>query len=339
MKIQCVFFLDLFVFLLCLKKLLNFRKKLALKKRKYYSGLYLMLLMGNPGWVACFCGHSTKGRSMAVTYDELAEKCREIRYDLMDMLGHLGVGHVGGSLSAVDAMVMVYYKYMRIDPKNPKKEGRDRFFMSKGHGGPALYAVLANKGYFPKEMLYTLNQGGTNLPSHPDMRKTPGVDMTTGSLGQGLSCAVGAALASRYRKDGARMFALIGDGESQEGQIWEAAMYASHMKLGNLIAFTDYNNLQIDGYVCDMCDLDPLDKKWSSFGWHAVTIDGHSLEAIDKAIEAAIKVEDKPSMIILKTVKGKGVTYIEKAAPGNHSMPVSPEERAMALEELKAGGK
>lgn len=275
---------------------------------------------------------------MVANDKELVEKCREIRYQMMDMLGHLGVGHVGGSLSAIEALVVTYYKYMRIDPKNPKKEGRDRFVMSKGHGGPALYTVLADLGYFPKELLYTLNQGGTSLPSHPDMLRTPGIDMTTGSLGQGLSCAVGVALASRYRGDGARIFALIGDGESQEGQIWEAAMYGAHMKLDNLVAFTDYNNLQIDGRTDEINDIAPLDKKWESFGWHTVVVDGHDVAAIDRAVANALGTKGKPSMIILKTVKGKGVSFIEAAGTGNHNMPVSPENRAQALEELKAGG-
>lgn len=265
---------------------------------------------------------------------ELGGKCREIRYSLMDMIGHLGVGHVGGSLSIVEALVTVYYKHMRIDPQNPKKEGRDRFVLSKGHAGPALYAVLADLGYFPKEMLYTLNQPGTNLPSHADMNRTPGVDMTTGSLGQGLSCAVGIAAASKLKQDGARVYVVLGDGESQEGQVWEAAMYAAQRKMDNLIAFTDFNGLQIDGSIAEVNGLDPLDKKWEAFGWNVAVVDGHDIDAIDKAIESAKVSQGKPNMIILKTTKGKGVSFIEAAGTGNHNMPLSPEQRAQALKEL-----
>lgn len=267
----------------------------------------------------------------------LVDKCRDIRYLIMDMIGRLGVGHAGGSLSIVEALVVIYYKYMRIDPQNPQKPGRDRFILSKGHAGPALYAVLADLGYFSKELLFTLNQGGTTLPSHPDMLRTPGVDMTTGSLGQGLSCAVGVALASRYRGDGAHVFAVVGDGECQEGQIWEAAMYAGHMKLDNLVAFVDFNNLQIDGRIDEVNDLEPLDKKWQSFGWNTTVVDGHSVDAIDQAVEKALQSSGQPSMIILKTTKGKGVSFIEAAGTGNHNMPIPPEKHALALEELQAG--
>lgn len=276
---------------------------------------------------------------MAVLPENLAEKCREIRYNLMDMLGHLGVGHVGGSLSVVETMVLLYYKYMRVDPKNPAKEGRDRFILSKGHAGPTLYTILSDKGYFPKEMLYTLNQGGTNLPSHPDVRRTPGVDMTTGSLGQGLSIAVGVAAASRLKKDGARVYSIVGDGECQEGQIWEAAMYAAHLKLDNLTAFVDFNGMQIDGRIDEINGIEPLDKKWEAFGWDTQVVDGHDLDAIDAAIARAHTVAGKPCMIVLKTVKGKGVRFAEEAGTGNHNMPVPADRRAMALEELKAGGR
>ena len=276
---------------------------------------------------------------MSSNYRQLVEKCREIRYSVMDVIGQLGVGHVGGSLSVVEAMVVLYYKYMRIDPRDPQKVGRDRFVLSKGHAGPTLYAVLADLGFFPRETLYTLNLGGTTLPSHPDMLRTPGVDMTTGSLGQGLSCAVGAALASRYRGDGARIFAIAGDGECQEGQIWEAAMYAGHMKLDNLVAFVDFNNLQIDGRIDEVNGLEPLDRKWDSFGWNTVVVDGHSVEAIDRAVDNALQSRGRPSMIILKTIKGKGVSFIEEAGTGSHNMAIPPEKHARALQELKAGGK
>lgn len=275
---------------------------------------------------------------MAALEHPLTNKCRDIRRLIMDMLGKLGVGHVGGSLSIVEALVVLYYKQMRIDPKNPKLAGRDRFVLSKGHAGPALYAVLADKGYFPKGMLDTLNQAGTNLPSHADMNRTPGIDMTTGSLGQGLSCAAGIAAASRLAGDGATVYAIIGDGESQEGQIWEAAMYAAQVGLDNLIAFTDFNGLQIDGTIAQVNGLEPLDKKWESFGWNTVVVPGHDLAAIDAAVENARKNRGKPSMIILKTTKGKGVSFVEAAGTGNHNMPITPEQHIQALAEIDNGG-
>jgi len=256
----------------------------------------------------------------------------------MEMLGNLGVGHVGGSLSIVDALVVLYYKQMRIDPSNPQKEGRDRFVLSKGHAGPALYAVLADKGYFPKEMLDTLNRPGTRLPSHADMLRTPGIDMTTGALGQGLSCALGIAAASKLKQDGAFIYAIIGDGESQEGQIWEAAMYAAQLRLDNLIVMTDFNGLQIDGTIAEVNGLEPLDKKWEAFGWDVAVVDGHDLEAIDLAITHAKAASGKPSMIILKTTKGKGVSFVEAALTGNHNMPLSAEQTEQALGELRKVG-
>ncbi len=274
---------------------------------------------------------------MSVSTDDLVRKCRELRYTVADVIGRLGVGHIGGSLSIVETMVVVYYKYMRIDPASPKKPDRDRFVLSKGHAGPTLYAILADLGFFPADLLHTLNRNGTTLPSHPDIKLTPGVDMTTGSLGQGLSAALGMALASRYRRDGARVYAVIGDGESQEGQIWEAAMYAAHMKLDNLLVFTDFNNLIIDGTIDEMNGLEPLDKKWESFGWNVQTVDGHDVAAIDAAVQAALAFKGKPSMIILRTTKGKGVSFIEAALTANHNMPLTPEQHKQALEELAEG--
>ena len=197
---------------------------------------------------------------------------RDIRCDVIQAIGHLGVGHIGGCLSVVELLTVLYFEAMRIDPKNPKLEGRDRFICSKGHAGPAVYAALANRGFFDKSMLLTLNQGGTNLPSHCDMNRTPGVDMTTGSLGQGFSCAVGAALGSKLARDEASVYTLIGDGESQEGQIWEAAMFAFAKHLDNLIGFTDYNKLQIDGTVAEVNDVAPLNEKWAAFGWNVIDV-------------------------------------------------------------------
>lgn len=264
----------------------------------------------------------------------LDNKCKEIRKLILKEIGTLGVGHIGGSLSMVELLVVLYEKHMKIDPKNPKMEGRDRLIVSKGHSGPAVYAVLADKGYFDKDWLLTLNKPGTNLPSHCDMNRTPGVDMTTGSLGQGFSCAMGIAKASKIRNDGATIYTVIGDGETQEGQIWEAAMFAAQHKLDNLIAFTDYNKLQLDGYVSDICDIAPLDEKWRAFGWNVIVVnDGHNCEEIDTAITMA-KFADKPTMIILNTVKGKGVTFAQDAGIENHSMPISPEMMKQGLDEL-----
>ena len=262
-------------------------------------------------------------------------KSREIRRLTVASIGDLGVGHLGGCLSVVDVLTVLYYAVMNVDPKNPQMEGRDRLVLSKGHAGPALYAILADKGYFPKEELFTLNRVGTSLPSHCDMLRTPGVDMTTGALGQGLSCAVGMALGSKLKRDGATIYAIIGDGESQEGQIWEAAMYASHKGLDNLIAFTDCNKLQIDGATEEINGLEDLAAKWESFGWFVQRIDGHDHLAILEAItKAKGHGQGKPSMIILDTVKGRGVSFIEQAGVNNHNMPITPEQVQMALAEL-----
>ena len=265
------------------------------------------------------------------------EICKIIREDTMRCMGSIGVGHVGGCLSITEILVTLYYKYMNVDPKNPKMEGRDRLVCSKGHAGPAVYAVLANKGYFDKSELLTLNQGGTNLPSHCDMNKTIGVDMTTGSLGQGFSCAVGVAYGSALANDGAYTYAIIGDGESQEGQIWEAAMFAAHNKLNRLIAFTDYNNMQIDGLVSDVCDIAPLADKWRAFGWNVYEIDGHDFAQIDAAIEGGKACTDKPTMIVAHTIKGKGVSWIQTKGFGNHNMPVTPENLAIAIDDIRRG--
>jgi len=241
-------------------------------------------------------------------------------------------------MSVVEALVVVYDNHMRLDPANPRMEGRDRFVLSKGHAGPALYAVLADKGFFPLDWLDTLNRSGTDLPSHADMRRTPGVDMTTGSLGQGFSCAVGIALGARLRGDGARVYAVIGDGESDEGLIWEAAMFAGHRKLSNLIAFTDYNKMQLDGPTDQINSLEPLEDKWRAFGWNVCRIDGHDVEAIDAAVRLAKAQQEKPSMIILDTLKGKGVSFLEASWENNHNVAISAEQHARALEELKGAG-
>ncbi len=264
----------------------------------------------------------------------LEQKAKEIRIHTLECIAHLGVGHIGGSLSIADVLAVLYYNQMTVDPTNPQKPDRDRFVLSKGHGGPAVYATLALKGYFPMDMLKTLNISNTNLPSHTDKNKTPGVDMTTGSLGQGFSAAVGMATAAQMDKAPYHVYAIIGDGESQEGQIWEAAMFAGNRKLDHLIAFTDYNKAQIDGTTFDINDVDPLDKKWASFKWHVQSIDGHDVMAINEAIENAKQAKGKPSMIILNTVKGKGAYFCE-GDPGSHNMPVTMEMAQNAIERLK----
>ena len=266
---------------------------------------------------------------------ELKEIAKNIRCDTVRCIGSIGVGHIGGSLSIVDLLTVLYFKQMRVDPNDPKAEGRDRLVVSKGHAGPAVYATLANKGYFPKEELDTLNKNGTKLPSHCDMNKTPGIDMTAGSLGQGFSCAVGIAIASSISHDGAYVYAIIGDGESQEGQIWEAAMYAAHRGLDNLIAFTDYNKYQIDGTVDEICSLGNLEAKWKAFGFDTQVIDGHDLDAIDKAIENAKSIKGKPHMIIMNTIKGKGVDFVEAKKVGSHSMSFTPEDVQKAIEQIR----
>ena len=263
---------------------------------------------------------------------------RDIRCDVIQAIGHLGVGHIGGCLSVVELLTVLYFEAMRIDPKNPKLEGRDRFICSKGHAGPAVYAALANRGFFDKSMLLTLNQGGTNLPSHCDMNRTPGVDMTTGSLGQGFSCAVGAALGSKLAKDGATVYTLIGDGESQEGQIWEAAMFAAAKGLANLIGFTDYNKLQIDGTVAEVNDVAPLNEKWAAFGWNVIDVaNGNDLCEVSDAVRRAKanRGSGKPTMVILHTKKGCGMKWAEDLGPANHNVKVPAEVAEAAIRALR----
>ena len=269
---------------------------------------------------------------------DLREICRDIRCDIMTCIGHLGVGHIGGCLSLVELLAVLYFAEMNIDPANPKMPGRDRLICSKGHAGPAVYATLANRGYFDKAELLTLNQSGTHLPSHCDMNLTTGIDMTTGSLGQGFSCAVGVALGSKLEGDGATIYAIVGDGESQEGQIWEAAMFAAAKKLDNLIAFTDYNKLQIDGPVSEVNDIAPLAEKWSAFGWNVVDVeDGNDVDLVLAAVEHAKlgRGSEKPTMVILNTKKGCGVKWIEELGAGNHNTNVSEEQARAAIAEIR----
>jgi len=255
---------------------------------------------------------------------QLEGHARELRKATIESIGKLGVGHIGGCLSICDALSVLYFHEMNIDPKNPKKADRDRFILSKGHGGPALYSALAIKGYFPMSELDTLTRSNTQLPSHCDMNLTAGIDMTAGSLGQGFSAAVGFAIAGKIDKSNHHVFSIIGDGESQEGQIWEAAMLAGNRKLDNFIAFTDFNNAQIDGTSDEINSIRPLDAKWEAFGWHVQVIDGHDIKAILDAIAAAKEVKGKPSMIIMNTIKGKGA-YFAEGDVGSHNMPVTEE--------------
>jgi len=266
--------------------------------------------------------------------NNLEAKANAIRVNILNCIGSIGVGHIGGCLSVADVLAVLYFKHMNIDPKNPKWEGRDKFVMSKGHAGPALYSALAEAGYFDKSLLLTLNQNGTQLPSHCDMNKTAGVDFTAGSLGQGFSVAVGMAIGAKIKGESSYVYAILGDGESQEGQIWEAGMLAAQQRLNNLIAFTDNNLMQIDGMTDEIVSLKPLAKKWEAFGFNVYEVDGHDVNAIDNAILGAKACKDKPSMIILNTTKGKGVSFVEAAKAGSHSMSFNREQIEIALKEL-----
>jgi len=251
-------------------------------------------------------------------FDRLAA---EWRYIITDMICRAGSGHLGGALSLVEIVMTLYRRVMRFDPKKPDWPQRDRLVVSKGHAGPVVYLALAHEGFFPKSWLATLNADGTQLPSHCDQNRTPGIDMTTGSLGQGLSCACGLALAARMNGAKHRVFCIIGDGESHEGQIWEAAMFAGHHKLDNLVAITDYNKLQIDGFIRDITTLEPLVERWRAFGWEVLEIDGHEWDSILDGLNRAIAVTGKPAMIIAHTIKGKGCKEIENK-PESHNIKV-----------------
>ena len=263
----------------------------------------------------------------------LKEKAKGIRKSIVSMIAEAKSGHPGGSLSATDILTALYFSEMNIDPANPKMEGRDRFVLSKGHAAPAIYATLAEKGYFSKDELMTLRKFGSRLQGHPDMKKLPGIEISTGSLGQGLSVANGMALNAKMFNENYRTYVILGDGEVQEGQIWEAAMTAAHYKLNNLCAFLDNNNLQIDGNVSEIMGVEPLDKKWEAFGWNVIKIDGHDFEQILSALDKARECKDKPTMVIAKTIKGKGVSFMENVC-GFHGVAPTLEELERALAEL-----
>ena len=261
-----------------------------------------------------------------------------LRVDIIEMVAKAKSGHPGGSLSIADILTVLYFEEMNIKVEDTRWKDRDRFVLSKGHAAPALYAVLAERGYFPKEELKSLRKFESILQGHPDMKKTPGVDMSTGSLGQGLSAANGIALAGKLDKKDYRVYTIIGDGELQEGQIWEAAMSTSHYKLDNVVAFIDHNGLQIDGSNEEVMNVSPVDKKFEAFGWNVLVIDGHNLEEIKDALTKAKEVKGKPTAIIAKTVKGKGVSFMENKASWHGTAP-NEEQKVQALSELKGGKK
>jgi len=264
---------------------------------------------------------------------EFEKKAKVIRKHIVEMIGCAASGHPGGSLSAADIITILYFYKMKYDPKNPAMPDRDRFVLSKGHAAPGLYAALAEAGFFPKSYLKTLRQIGSSLQGHPDMLSLPGIEMSTGSLGQGLSAANGMALAARLDGLKYKVYCLIGDGESQSGQIWEAAMTASHFKIDNLIAILDHNKLQIDGSLNEIKALHPVVDKWKSFGWNVIEIDGHNISSIIKAFDQADHTNGKPTIIIADTVKGKGVSFME----GNiafHGKAPNKDELSKALSEI-----
>lgn len=270
----------------------------------------------------------------AATKKKLQIEACKARLNIIEGVHAAKSGHPGGSLSCADILTYLYFVEMNIDPKNPKMENRDRFVLSKGHAAPALYGVLAQRGFFDAELMKTLRHPGSILQGHPDMKNVPGVDMSTGSLGQGISAAVGMALSSKHFNSGFRVYTILGDGEIEEGQVWEAAMFAGNKKLSNLTAFVDYNNLQIDGTVEEVNSPAPIDKKFEAFGWDTVTIDGNDFDQIEEALAKA-KESDKPFCIIAKTIKGLGVSYMENAVNWHGAAP-NDELYEQAMTELRA---
>ena len=266
---------------------------------------------------------------------ELKKTACKVRLWTIEGVFNAKSGHPGGSLSAADIMTYLYFKEMNIDPKNPKDPDRDRFVLSKGHCCPALYAALALRGYFPTDEIKSLRHIGAMLQGHPDMKGTPGIDMSSGSLGQGISAACGMALAAKISGKDYRVYAMLGDGECEEGQVWEAAMFASHYKLDNLVAIVDYNGLQIDGNVMDVAGLDKLEEKFTAFGFEVFTMDGHDFEQIAEVLDKAKTVKGKPTAIIAKTIKGKGISYMENQV-GWHGKAPDADQYKTAMDELNA---
>ena len=269
---------------------------------------------------------------------ELQKIANEVRKDIVTAVHAAKAGHPGGSLSAADLFTYLYFEEMNVDPKDPKKADRDRFVLSKGHTAPGLYSALAERGYFPKEDLKTLRHLGSYLQGHPDMKHTPGVDMSSGSLGQGISAAVGMALAAKLSNEDYRVYTLLGDGEIQEGQVWEAAMFAGFRKLDNLVVIVDNNGLQIDGKIDDVCSPYPIDKKFEAFNFHVINVaDGNDMDQLKAAFDEAKTVKGMPTAIIMKTVKGKGVSFMENQA-GWHGKAPNDEQYAQAMEDLEKVG-
>ncbi len=266
---------------------------------------------------------------------ELQKNAAHIRMGIIEAVHAAGAGHPGGSLSIADLLSFLYFSEMNVDPKDPKNPDRDRLVLSKGHAAPALYAALALKGYFPVEDLKTLRQADSHLQGHPDMKKTPGVDMTSGSLGQGISAACGMALCGKLDKKDYRVYAIVGDGESEEGQVWEAIMFAAHNKLDNLCIIIDYNGLQIDGAIHEIVSPAPYEEKIKAFGCHAITVDAHDFSSIEAAFTEAKTVKGKPTVIVSKSIKGKGISYMENQVKWHGSAP-NDEQYAQAMAELNA---
>lgn len=266
---------------------------------------------------------------------ELKRISANIKLGALEAVFSASSGHPGGSLSISDILSYLYFEEMNIDPRDLKKADRDRFVLSKGHTAPALYAALAERGYFPREDLKTFRHIDSYLQGHPDMKGTPGVDMTTGSLGLGFSAACGMALSAKISGESYRVYSVLGDGESEEGQVWEAAMFAAHKKLDNLCIFLDYNGLQIDGPISEVNDPSPLDSKFEAFGWNVLVIDGHDIEAIDSAVKAAKACKGKPTAIICRTVKGKGVSFMENSVKWHGSAP-NEEQYKQAVSEINS---
>lgn len=263
----------------------------------------------------------------------LTDTARRVRLGILDGVYHAKSGHPGGSLSIADILTYLYFSEMHIDPADPRAEGRDRFVLSKGHAAPALYATLATRGYFPTEELKTLRRVDSRLQGHPDMKGTPGVDMSTGSLGLGISAACGMALSAKYRKQDYRVYTIIGDGESEEGQVWEAAMFAAHYHLDNLVAVVDWNGLQIDGAVTEVMNPTPHDEKFRAFGWNVVTCDAHDFDDIARAFSEARACKGRPTAIIARSIKGKGVSFMENQC-GWHGQAPKEDQYRQAVAEL-----
>lgn len=268
------------------------------------------------------------------TVNELQQFACRIRIETIRALSVMGVGHIGGAMSMADLMAVLYGKVLNVDPQDPRKEDRDWVVVSKGHSGPSLYAALALRGYFPVEELTTINRPGTRLPSHCDRNRTPGVDISTGSLGQGMSSAIGVALGNQMKGLDSYTYLVLGDGECQEGQVWEGALFAPQHRLDHLIAFVDYNKKQLDGFTREICDLGELDRKFREFGWSSQRVDGNDIEALLRAIQAAKAEHGRPSMIVMDTVKGKGCSFAEDVYY-NHHMSFTPEQAAQAIRALE----